>query len=144
MEPYNVNYLDNTGAARNFKVTIPWLMWHKNPNGEMGETFHVDPEGYELLSVKYMQSSVSSEMNNPGLRYFHLYDTHPSTNGIPNRVGKVFPDLKQIVFDDEEIVAAMSYKSNRNWTLPAPRLNLMTPNSCTNDGSSNGILSAST
>jgi hypothetical protein len=144
MEPYNVNYLDNTGAARNFKVTIPWLMWHKNPNGEMGETFYVDPEGYELLSVKYMQSSVSSEMNNPGLRYFHLYDTHPSTNGIPNRVGKVFPDLKQIVFDDEEIVAAMSYKSNRNWTLPAPRLNLMTPNSCTNDGSTQGILSAST
>ena len=144
MEPYNVNYLDNTGAARNFKVTIPWLMWHKNPNGEMGETFQVDPEGYELLSVKYMQSSLSSEMNNPGLRYFHLYDTHQTQNGLPSRVGKVFPDLKQIVFDDEEIVAAMSYKSNRNWTLPAPRLNLMTPNSCTNDGSSNGILSAAT
>ena len=119
-------------------------MWHKNPNGQMGETFYIDPEGYDLLSVKYMQSSVSSEMNNPGLRYFHLYDTYANPNGLPSRVGKVFPDLKQIVFDDEEIVASMSYKSNRNWTLPAPRLNLLTPNTCSNDGSSNGILSANT
>ena len=144
MEPFNSNFLDNTGAAKNFKVTIPWLMWHKNPNPVMGESFYVDPDGYELLSVKYMQSSVSSEMNNPGLRYFHLYDTHQTQTGLPSRVGKVFPDLKQIIFDDEEIVAAMSYKSNRNWTLPAPRLNLLTPNTCSNDGNSNGVLSAST
>ena len=144
VEPFNPNSLDNTGAARNLKITIPWLMWHKNPNGQMGETFYIDPEGYDLLSVKYMQSSVSSEMNNPGLRYFHLYDTYANPNGLPSRVGKVFPDLKQIVFDDEEIVASMSYKSNRNWTLPAPRLNLLTPNTCSNDGSSNGILSANT
>ena len=33
-------------------------------------------------------------------------------------VGKVFPGLKIVVISDEELVAAMSYKSNRNYTLP--------------------------
>jgi hypothetical protein len=98
----------------------------------MGETFYVDPTGYtqSLFDIKYMKSSINTDMNNPGLRYYHLWDEHPNTNGLPSRVGKVFPDLKTIIFDDEEIVAALSYKSNRNWTLPAPSLSLVTPNVC--------------
>jgi hypothetical protein len=36
-----------------------------------------------------------------------------------------------IIIDDEEIIAAMSYKSNRNWTLPALSLNLQASNSGT-------------
>jgi hypothetical protein len=146
LEPYNSEFLDQTGFARNFKVRIPWLMWHKSKTGIMGETFYVDPSGYtDLFSVRYMQSAKNSNMNDPGLRYYHLWDNNPNINGLPNRVGKVFPDLKQIVFDDEEIVAAMSYKSNRNWTIPAPRLTLTTPNLCDNDTSNDiGILSANT
>ena len=42
----------------------------------------------------------------------------------------VFPDSQTIIFDDEEIVAAMSYKANRNWTLPAPKLYPIPPNLC--------------
>ena len=33
----------------------------------------------------------------------------------------MFPDYKMVVIDDEELLAAMSYKSNRSWTLPAPK-----------------------
>jgi hypothetical protein len=135
LEPYDINAIDQTGFARNFKVTIPSLMWHKSSTGNMGEIFYVDPPGFDnpnldLFQVKYMKSSKNLDMNNPGLRYYHLYDTHPNSNGYPSRVGKVFPDLKQIIFDDEEIVAALSYKSNRNWTLSAPRLSLSAPNLC--------------
>jgi hypothetical protein len=80
-------------------------------------------------------------MNNPGIRYYHLWDTHPNLDGYPSRVGKVFPDHKIIVIDDEELIAAMSYKSNRNWTLPAPRVSLITPNTCGDDNNSTtGIL----
>jgi len=53
-------------------------------------------------------------------------------------VGKVFPDYKMIIFDDEELVAALNYKSNRNWTLPAPKLGLVTPNTF------NGVLGGTT
>ncbi len=146
---------DTTGEARNFKVHIPWIMWHKNPSCCYGQTFYVDPPGFEDLSINlfevhYLESTKNQDMNNPGIRYYHLWDTNENVNstpiaGIPNRVGKVFPDHKIIIFDDEEIVAAMSYKANRNWTLPAPKVSLITPNICGVDNSSvEGILTGST
>jgi hypothetical protein len=128
--------------ARNFKVTIPWLMWHKSKTKTIGETFYVDPNVGQAnyFQVRYMQSTKNIDMNEPGLRYFHLWDTHLNNDGNPSRVGKVFPDLKQIVFDDDEIIAALSYKSNRNWTLPAPKLSLLTPDACDNIDDDIGLL----
>ncbi len=143
LEPFDDGNPGETGQARNFKVHIPWIMWHKNPDCCYGQTFWVDPPGFDelnLFQVYYMESNKNLDMNNPGHRYYHLWDTNPNTNGYPNRVGKVFPDQKIIVFDDEEIIAAMSYKSNRNWTLPAPKIGLITPNVCGNLGTSTGIL----
>jgi len=145
---------DNTGEARNFKVHLPWIMWHKNPQCCYGQTFYVDPPGFDslltpLFEVHYLESTKNEDMNNPGIRYYHLWDTNPNQNstpeaGIPNRVGKVFPDHKLIIIDDEELVAALSYKSNRNWTLPAPKVSLITPNICGLDNNSvEGILTGS-
>ena len=147
LQPYDSLYPNNTGQARNFKIHIPWLMWHKSDNSEIGETFYVDPPGFDslnLFTVHYLKSNVNSNMNNPGLRYYHLWDTNVNSNGYPNRVGKVWPDLKIITFDDDEIIAALSYKSNRNWTLPAPKLGLIVPNSFDgNVSGGEGILSGS-
>jgi len=131
MEDYDPTNPGNTGQARNFKLSIPWLMWHKNPNATIGEVFYTDPSGFtnqNLFEVHYIKSKKDQNFNAPGLRYYHLWDTHANTNGQPNRIGKVFPDLKIIVFDDDEIIAALNYKSNRSWTLPAPKLGLVTPN----------------
>jgi hypothetical protein len=142
MEPFDPLAQDTMGRARNFKVTIPWLMWHKSKTGTIGETFYVDPNVGQAnyFQVRYLQSTKNSDMNEPGLRYFHLWDTHLNDDGNPSRVGKVFPDLKQIVFDDDEIIAALSYKSNRNWTLPAPKLSLLTPDACDNINDDFGLL----
>jgi hypothetical protein len=148
LEPYDpAAPYDTTGQARNFKLHLPWLMWHKNPECCYGETFWVDPPNFDsvnLFQVHYMKSSKNEDMNDPGLRYYYLWDTHANDDGYPNRVGKVFPDDRLIVIDDEEIIAAMSYKSNRNWTLPAPKLNLVTPNTCGISGSNVGVLTGST
>jgi len=144
LEPYDpTNPDDTTGQARNFKLHIPWLMWHKNPNCCNGQTFWVDPPGFdgkELFTPYYIQSTKNEGMNQPGIRYYHLWDTNPNSDGLPNRIGKVFPDSKLVIIDDEEIIAAMSYKSNRNWTLPAPQVSLITPNTCDTTTSSQGIL----
>ncbi len=146
LEPLDESADDTTGQARNFKVHLPWLMWHKNPNCCLGQTFWVDPPGYENLNLfekgpYYLKSKKNPDMNDPGIRYYHLYDNNTNFDGFPSRVGKVFPDSKLIIFDDEEIIAAMSYKSNRNWTLPAPQISLITPNTCGFDsGSSVGLL----
>jgi len=143
MQPYDSQNPENTqGQARNFKLYMPTLMWHKNTECCFGQTFYVDPpnfDGKNLFQVQYTKSNVSSNMNQPGLRYFNLWDTFAQSNGLPSRIGKVYPDSQMIVIDDEEVVAALSYKSNRNWTLPAPQISLITPNTC---GTSNttGVL----
>ena len=71
------------------------------------------------------------------LRYYDLVDT---IDGY--MVGKVFPDLKVAIIEDKEINAALSYKSNRNWTLPVPTLNESIVDPCGED--TKGILSATT
>ena len=134
LEPYNnSNPDDTTGQARNFKLHMPTLMWHKNPECCYGQTFWVDPPGFDgkdLFQVQYIKSTKNPDMNQPGIRYYHLWDTNANADGLPSRVGKVFPDSKLIIIDDEEIIAALSYKSNRNWTLTAPQVSLITPNTC--------------
>lgn len=142
--PYDAdNPSDETGMARHFKLHLPTLMWHKSNGTNVGSTFYIDPIGYDLCKPYYIKSSVNDDMNDPGIRYFNLWDTNPDSSNNLNRVGKVFPDQQMIIIDDEEIVAALSYKSNRNWTLPAPKVNLVAPNLCF-DTSSNGLLSGST
>jgi hypothetical protein len=143
-QPYDPAAPGAVGQARNFKVTVPTLMWHKTTGNTIGQTFYVDPQGYDLFYPNYMKSKKDNDFNTPGMRYYNLWDTNPDSNGNLNRVGKVFPDSELIVFDDEEIVAAMSYKSNRNWTLPAPKLGLIPPNICNTGLDTTGILSADT
>ena len=139
------NPTDNIGLARHFKFTLPTLMWHKSTSGTIGQTFWIDPPGYDNLCVPYyIKSTKNVDMNDPGIRYYHLWDTNPDSNNNLNRIGKVFPDSQMVIIDDEEVIAAMSYKSNRNWTIPAPKLSLLTPNTCFSNGqNATGILSNS-
>ena len=133
-QPYDPqNPTDDIGLARHFRLNIPTLMWHKSTGTTIGQTFWIDPPGYDLCTPYYIKSTKNLDMNDPGIRYYHLWDTNPDSNGNLNRIGKVFPDQEIIVVDDEEVIAAMSYKSNRNWTLPAPKLSLLTPNTCSSD-----------
>jgi hypothetical protein len=115
-------------------------MWHKSSASTIGETFYIDPAGYDLCKPYYIKSTENIDMNDPGIRYYHLWDTNPDANGNLNRVGKVFPDQEIVIIDDEEIIAAMSYKANRNWTLTAPDVALILPNICNPGQSSIGIL----
>lgn len=139
------NPTDQIGLARHLKVTIPTLMWHKSSGNTIGQSFFIDPPGYDLCKPYYIKSTKNLDMNDPGIRYFHLWDTNPDDNGNLNRIGKVFPDSETIVIDDEEVIAAMSYKSNRNWTLPAPKLSYLAPNTCfTNNATATGLLTADT
>jgi hypothetical protein len=144
-EVYDETNPEATGQARNFQISIPWLAWHKNEScctsslraNQIPTTFYIDPPGFDsfnLLQSYHLQSTRNNDMNSPGIRYFHLYDTNEVyPEGPPNRVGKVFPDDKIIIFDDEEIVASLSYVSNRSWTLPAPRLGTVAPGTCDSD-----------
>ena len=81
-----------------FKLEIPTVMWHKSPTKTMGVT--LTPMGTQQtlagLNTKY-------------------YDLTDESGFI---VGKVFNGLKIAVIEDQELLLAMEYKSNRNFTLP--------------------------
>jgi hypothetical protein len=139
------NPTDDIGLARHFKLNIPTLMWHKKNDNTIGQTFWIDPPGYDLCTPYYIKSTKSLDMNDPGIRYYQLWDTNPDSNGNLNRIGKVFPDQEIVIIDDEEVIAALSYKANRNWTLPAPKLSLITPNICSpNATTQEGVITSST
>jgi len=134
------NPTNDIGLARHFKLSMPTLMWHKSTGTTIGQTFFIDPPGYDLCKPFYIKSTKNIDMNDPGIRYYHLWDTNADSNGNLNRIGKVFPDQEIIVVDDEEVIAALSNKSNRNFTLPAPKLSLLTPNICDTGNNSNGLM----
>jgi len=80
------------------RLDIPTIMWHKSSVAELG--LSLTPVG-DLKHLDYH--------NTP---YYDLADENE------NIVGKVFLNLKLFVIEDQELLFAMSYKSNRNWTLP--------------------------
>lgn len=84
------------------KLEIPTIMWHKNSTVDLGVT----------LTVFGDLKMITGETTSLNLEYYDLADS----NG--NVVGKVFNQLKIFVIEDQELIFAMSYKSNRSWTLP--------------------------
>jgi len=90
---YGEGFLNNTPT-----LDIPTIMWHKSTTMTLGTT--LSPIGGQQLLA--------------GLNLYY-YDLADSEGFV---VGKVFPDLKIFVIEDQELLFAMSYKSNRSWTLP--------------------------
>jgi hypothetical protein len=84
-------------------IVMPTLMWHKEFTGtSIGHTFRGSGD------TKY----VTLGGENTDIKYHTLVDE------FGNSVGRIFPNLHTFTIDDQELVGAMSYKSNRNWTLP--------------------------
>lgn len=83
--------------AGSFKLHLPTILWHKNNQGTGNGT---------VMGLTLVSQIVEGE------EYDNLID------GLGNIVGKVFRNDQIAVIEDEELVTAMSYKSNRNWTLP--------------------------
>ncbi len=109
-------YIDTTVPASPI-VKVPTLMWHGRAfSGSgtadlIGETFSgTGVEKYVTLS------GATTEVS-----YYDLVDS-----GGLNTVGRIFPNQQMITLDDQELVAALSYKSNRNWSLPTLNYGLFT------------------
>ena len=120
-------YIDTTNS-KTVRITLPDLMYHRSNYGTASGT---------TMGMSFIASGVTQLLGTSSVQYVDLIeDPTLIGNRKPIVVGKVFPQLKMVVIDDEEIVAAISYKSNRNWTLPALSANLVSPTG----GTSTGIL----
>lgn len=99
----------NTEDSEYPSLVMPTLMWHKEVTGTtIGHTFVGSGE------TKYVKLSGEDT----DISYFTLMDE------FGNSVGRIFPELHTFTVDDQELVSAMSYKSNRNWTLPKLNVSL--------------------
>lgn len=90
---YGESLFENTAT-----IYLPIVMWHKNTNKQMG--------------IRLTTSG--SPITNTGLSttYYQLFDENY------NLIGKAYNKLKIFTIEDNELLNALSYKSNRNWTLP--------------------------
>jgi hypothetical protein len=101
-----------------FEVFLPFIYYHRNTGTTYGATFRMDDTDY------YMKSSINPHHE---LLFRYLIDEQGY------RVGKVFVTNKIIVFDDQELVAILDYKSNRRYTLPAPKVSIVPSDTTPND-----------
>jgi hypothetical protein len=93
-----------------FEVYIPFIQYHKNTGTTIGALFTMDTTDYYVSSSKNAYQKI---------KFRYLLDE------FGGKVGKVFVNNKVVVFDDQELVATLDYKSNRKYTLPAPKINLL-------------------
>lgn len=107
--------IDSVTGQSSFNVTLSSIMYHRSSSATSGATFTMSG------ITKQMFSNYNSRYELP---YRDLVDSQS------NRVGKIFYNQKLIVFDDEEIVAALDTSSSRSYTLTAPKVDvLITSNS---------------
>jgi hypothetical protein len=115
---YSNEYTGNTYAEqfveRSVEINIPNIMWHRYPSTTFGTTL---PYGLTLTD-SYGNTVLDTFAN---ANYRELRDTPDATGKV---VGRVYHSLKLIVITDEELLNVLTYKANRNYTLPP--LNLET------------------
>jgi hypothetical protein len=90
------------------------------------------------MGMTFIASGDTTLIGTSDIEYVDLYEdsTLIASGKTALVVGRVYPQLKMIVIHDDEIVSAISYKSNRNWTLPALSATVVAPSG----GTSTGIL----
>ena len=119
-------YIDGANG-KTLSLHLPDLMYHRrNFATETGTT----------MGMTFIATGTTKFIGTSDIEYVDLIENPTMVNGTPKVVGKVLPQLKTIIFEDDEIVAATSYKSNRNWTLPALKAKLVASAS----GATAGIL----
>jgi hypothetical protein len=118
-------FIDNEND-KTFTLDIPDLLYHRRnyPTGS-GTT----------SGMKFIASGSTQFIGSSDIEYVDLIED-PTFIGAktPKAIGRVFPQLKIAIIDDDELVAALSYKSNRNWTLPELSAALIAPTGGTSTG----------
>lgn len=108
---YSNNFSGNTYAEQLVESTvvldIPYVMWH-NTSANAGQAMT-----WGLNLSDYAGPTIYD--NVAGTSYRPLRDGTSLTSTV---VGRVYHKLKMMVITDPELLTALTYKSNRNYTLP--------------------------
>lgn len=112
------NYSGNTYAEqfveKSFKFTLPTVMWH-NVGANNGEGLTYGLTGYDSYGDSYFDVSANTTFR-------FIRDGIGATSKV---IGRVYHKLKMAVITDQELLTALTYKSNRSYTLPEPAVSLV-------------------
>jgi hypothetical protein len=113
-------YVDQeTGKLLNLDIPV---MWHRRNDVGTGSG--------TTLGMRFTSDTIKKTLSsNNDIEYYDLieFSGMSVTPTLPLVVGKVFPQLQIVVIDNEELIASMSYRSNRNYTLPDLSAELISP-----------------
>ena len=99
---------------KSVQLHMPQIMWHRYPaNNGQGV-------GYGLTLYDIYGNTLYDAVAKT--TYRELRDGTQSSNKV---VGRVYHKLQLFVIHDQDLLMAMSYKGNRNFTLPEPILSLV-------------------
>lgn len=125
---YSGNTYSEQLAPGSVEVDMHYLMWHRKDYAP-GEA---DKIGHRFLDAG------SSVYHDDVARTSYTLLRDAIDDGIV--VGRVYQKLKLIIITDPDLLNALSYKSNRNWTMPpliatqrstpAPGLNIYSSSGC--------------
>lgn len=109
---YGESFYIDGNTNKLLRVDLPTVMYHRYS----GSTASGVTQGMSFVSDTVLKFEPNTD-----IEYYDLLEDETLINSgrTANVVGRVYPQLKVVIFTDDEIVATMSYKSNRNWTLPA-------------------------
>lgn len=125
-------YVDATNN-KVVKLHFPDLMYHRRGFSTASGT---------SMGMDFIATGTTKYIGTSNIEYIDLIEDPTLLSSADTTslvIGKVFPQLKMIVITDDEIVAACSYKSNRNWTLPPLAATFSSPSG----GTSTGVLQPS-
>jgi hypothetical protein len=121
---YTNKYTGNTYAEQfvegTFELNLPGIMWYHNLNAYYNNnttnsftSLNADGTTWGL----YLSDSTGSTRYDPITKstYKELLD---GRDGKSFSVGRVYHKLQLVVITDQELLTALTYKSNRNYTLP--------------------------
>lgn len=121
---YSNKYTGNTYAEqfveRTFELNMPTIMWHhgykayyNNNTSILFNSYNSSGTTWGLYLSDYFGETYYDEYSKSTYRL--LYD---GRNSGSTSVGRVYHKLKMVLITDQELLTALTYKSNRNYTLP--------------------------
>lgn len=114
---YTNEFTGNTYAEqlieKSVEFYIPNVMWH-HTSADVGQALTYGITLYDSAGSTVFDTSAQST-------YRELRDGTSSSNNV---VGRVYHKLKIFVITDAELLNALTYKSNRSYTLPDPNVRL--------------------
>jgi len=112
---YGEQFIEGT-----FEMNLPGIMWHHNYNSYYNNNSSTVFSSYNSSGTTwglYLSDFTGTTKYDTFSKstYRDLYDNR---GGKPTSVGRIYHKLQIVLITDQELLTALTYKSNRNYTLP--------------------------